>query len=312
MSTFYLIIGLIILIFGGDFVVKSSVALSLKFNLSKLIIGMTVVSFSTSLPELFVSLHAAISGSEDISLSNVIGSNIANILLVLGFTSIISPIVIDKKFYTNWAGMMLLSLVLYIFIQNDLLLSRTEGFLLLFILIIFVINMIWNSKKSEERYKNNQVNENLKGIRYSKIIFWLIAGSIALYFGSKFFIEGAKDIASNLGISDTTIGLSVIAIGTSIPELSTSIISALKGEKEISIGNIIGSNIFNIGSVLGLTSIISPLKINPKILSDDIYWMIGVAFIILPLVILPKTHEITRFKGFILFISYTLFIYLLF
>ena len=316
MSIFYIIAGFLLLVVGGDFLVKSSVGLSFKLNLSKLIIGMTVVSFATSAPELLVSLSAALTGSSDLALGNVIGSNIANIALVLGLTAMIAPIVVDKSFFKlNWPAMMGFSFLLYFFLKNDAVLSAIEGAILLIALILFIIYMIWDAKKSKLETVDDLEDEldgDLEKAGYTKIFIWLLIGAVALYFGSEFLVRGAKEIASSLGISEGVIGLSVVAIGTSVPELAASIIAALKGEKAISLGNLIGSNIFNIGSVLGITAMISPLKVDPKMLENDIFWMIGVAFILLPLTFLPIKNKISRYKGLILFAGYLAFMYLLF
>ena len=316
MSIFYILVGFLLLVFGGDFLVKSSVGLSFKFNLSKLIIGMTVVSFATSAPELIVSLKAALSGSADMALSNVIGSNIANIALVLGLTAMVAVIYVDKSFYRlNWPAMLFFSLLLFWFLKNDLFLSRTEGIILFTLLIAFVYYMIWEAKKHKVESVtdlDDEIDGDLEQAGYGKIFLWLAFGAAALYFGSEFLVKGAKEVAQSLGISEGVIGLTVVAIGTSVPELAASIIAAIKGEKAISLGNLIGSNIFNIGSVLGLTAIIKPLKVNPIILQRDIYWMLGIAFVLLPLSLIPKKSKISRYKGMLLFIAYIMFIYMAF
>ena len=316
MSIFYIIAGFLLLVAGGDFLVKSSVGLSFKFNLSKLIIGMTVVSFATSAPELIVSLKAALNGSTDMALSNVIGSNVANIALVLGLTAMVSVIFVDKSFYRlNWPAMVFFSVLLFWFLKTDLFLSRAEGVILFVLLIIFIYYMIWDARKNKTETVTNlddDIDDDLEKASYKKIFIWLVIGAAALYFGSEFLVKGAKEIARNLQISEGVIGLTVVAIGTSVPELAASLIAALKGEKAISLGNLIGSNIFNIGSVLGLTAIINPLKVNSKILESDIYWMLGVALILLPLSFLPKRHKLSRYKGLLLFVAYILFIYLAF
>jgi len=316
MSIFYIIAGFLLLVAGGDFLVKSSVGLSFKFNLSKLIIGMTVVSFATSAPELIVSLKAALNGSTDMALSNVIGSNVANIALVLGLTAMVSVIFVDKSFYRlNWPAMVFFSVLLFWFLKNDLFLSRAEGVILFVLLIIFIYYMIWDARKNKTETVTNlddDIDDDLEKASYKKIFIWLVIGAAALYFGSEFLVKGAKEIARSLQISEGVIGLTVVAIGTSVPELAASLIAALKGEKAISLGNLIGSNIFNIGSVLGLTAIINPLKVNSKILESDIYWMLGVALILLPLSFLPKRHKLSRYKGLLLFVAYILFIYLAF
>ena len=313
MSIFYIIIGFLLLVLGGEFLVRSSVGLSFKLNLSRLIIGMTVVSFATSAPELLVSLQAALSGSEDLAIGNVVGSNIANIALVLGITAFISPLRIDKDFYKmNWPAMMLFSLALYFFLKNDLILSRLEGIILFSAIVAFVTLMIIKSKK-EGATEVEEFDDALMETSYTKIFIWLLIGGVALFFGSEFLIYGAKEIALQLGITERVIGLSVVAVGTSIPELAASVIAAVRGEKAISLGNLIGSNIFNIGSVLGLTAIIKPIQlIDRGVLDKDIFWMLAVAAILIPLAFLPKRYEISRLKGMVLFSIYIIFMYLIF
>ena len=313
MSIFYIIIGFLLLVLGGEFLVRSSVGLSFKLNLSRLIIGMTVVSFATSAPELLVSLQAALSGSEDLAIGNVVGSNIANIALVLGITAFISPLRIDKDFYKmNWPAMMLFSIALYLFLKNDLFLSRLEGIILFSAIIAFVTLMIVKSKK-EGFTELEEIDDALMETSYTKIFIWLLIGGVALFFGSEFLIYGAKEIALQMGITERVIGLSVVAVGTSIPELAASVIAALRGEKAISLGNLIGSNIFNIGSVLGLTAIIKPIQlIDRGVLDKDIFWMLAVAAILIPLAFLPKRYEISRLKGMVLFSVYIIFMYITF
>jgi cation:H+ antiporter len=305
--------GLVLLVIGGEFLVRSSVALSFKLKLSKLVIGMTVVSFATSAPELLVSLQAALDGVSDISLGNVIGSNIANIGLVLGITAIISPLVVDRDFYRlNWPMMMLLSIGLYIFLKNDLVLSRFEGVVFFIALCVFLVVLIRNSRNSLTAVNaGEEVDETLAVVSTFRILIWLLIGGLGLYFGSEWLVKGAKNLASSVGISDYAISVTVIAIGTSVPELAASVIAALKQEKAISLGNLIGSNIFNIASVLGLTAMITPISVNPdtpEILSTNIFWMIGFAAILIPLMLWPKRFQITRGNGAILFVAYIIFI----
>ena len=310
MSIFYVIIGLILLVVGGEFLVRSSIGLSFKLNISKMVIGMTVVSFATSAPELLVSLQAALDGSPAIALNNVIGSNIANIGLVLGITAIIGPIAVSKDFYKlNWPVMMLFSLVLYYFLWNDSVLTQLEGIILLVGLAVFLFVLIRSARKEDVVVE--EVDDALASIGYGKIFGWLLIGGVALYFGSEFLVNGAKDIAQNMGVSEGVISITMIAIGTSVPELAASVIAAMKGEKAISLGNLIGSNIFNIASVLGLTAIIKEIPVTEaQILSRDIFWMLGFAAALLLLVFLPKKFILNRFKGAFLFLGYVLFIYL--
>ena len=314
MSIGYVIIGLILLVIGGDFLVKAAISLSFKLEISKMVIGMTVVSFATSLPELLVSLQAALDGSPAISINNVIGSNIANIGLVLGITAIIGPIAVQKDFYKfNWPVMMLFSVVLYYFLMNDAVLTQIEGVLLLVGLVVFLWILIRNARKEE--VVSDDVDDTLAEIGYGKIVVWLLLGGGALYYGAGFLVDGAKEIAKSSGVSEGVISITMIAIGTSVPELAASVIAAIKGEKSISLGNLIGSNIFNIGSVLGFTALIKEIAIpldEPQILSRDIFWMLGFSAILIPLVFIKKKFLLSRFKGGFLFLAYGTFIYLIF
>jgi cation:H+ antiporter len=279
-----------------------------------MVIGMTVVSFATSLPELLVSLQAALDGSPAIAINNIIGSNIANIGLVLGITAIIGPIAVSKDFYKlNWPVMMLFSVVLFYFLSNDAVLSQAEGVLLLVGLMVFLFVLIRNARKEE--INSIEVDDALAEIGFGKIIIWLLIGGISLYYGAGLLVDGAKVIAENMGVSEGVISITMIAIGTSVPELAASVIAAIKGEKAISLGNLIGSNIFNIGSVLGLTAIIKEIPIpldEPQILSRDIFWMLGFSAILIPLVFIKKKFILGRFKGAFLFLGYGLFIYIVF
>jgi cation:H+ antiporter len=303
---------LLLLVVGGEYLVRSSVALSFKLKLSKLVIGLTVVSFATSLPELLVSLHAAINGYSDIALGNIIGSNIANIGLVLGITTFISPIIVDKDFYKlNWSMLMITSLLLYVFLKDDEYLSTEEGLIFMVLLIFFLIILIRDSRK-KTKIELEGVDDALQMASNFKVSVWLLIGAVALYFGSEWLVEGARDLALKSGISEYAISVTVIAVGTSVPELAASVIAALKKERAISLGNLIGSNIFNLASVLGITAMVSPIAVNPnspEILSSNIFWMIGFAAIILPLIFLHKRYLFGRYKGMILLIGYFIFVY---
>ena len=300
-----------LLVVGGEYLVRSSVALSFKLNISKIVIGMTVVSFATSAPELLVSLQAALKGSPAIAINNVVGSNIANIGLVLGVTAIVGAIAIDKSFYRlTWPVMMVFSFALYYFLWNDSQLTPIEGAVLFVGLLLFIVYLIKGQKPTEEV---EEVDDALSVVSNVKIIIWLLIGALALYFGSEWLVKGATEIAQKLGVSEAVIGVTMIAIGTSVPELAASVIAAAKQEKAISLGNLIGSNIFNIGSVLGLTSIIKTIPIEePLILSRDIFWMLLFAAVILPLGLIPKKNTIDKFKGFALVVVYATFIFLVF
>lgn len=313
MSVLFVILGFTLLVVGGEFLVRSSVALSFKFDISKMVIGMTVVSFATSAPELLVSLQAALSGSPAIAITNVVGSNIANIGLVLGVTALVGAIAVDKSFYKlNWPAMMLFSVALYFILKNDGIITQIEGIALFVGLILFLLILIKSAKKE---VVVEEVDESLAIVSNFKIFIWLIIGAAALYFGSKWLVDGATEIAEAVGVSEAVIGVSLIAIGTSVPELAASVIAVAKQEKALSLGNLIGSNIFNIGSVLGLTAIIKPIPVpedSPEIMASQIYWMLGFAFVLLPMIFIPKQMRISRTKGFFLVFAYSVFMVLVF
>lgn len=308
MSVVLILLGLLLLVVGGEFLVRASVALSFRLNISRMVIGLTVVSFATSAPELLVSLQAALTGFSDISLGNVIGSNIANIGLVLGITAIISPLIIDRDFYRfNWPVMMLFSIALWYFLGTGRELSRLEGFFLFLAIIVYLFALIRRARLKSEAFVE-EVDESLQSTSAFKMFVWLVIGGVALYGGSELLVGGAVDLATALGVSERVISVTMIAVGTSVPELAASVIAALKKEKAISLGNLIGSNIFNIASVLGITALIQPIEIkSDAILTNDIFWMIGFAFILIPLAFVPRRFEMSRYKGAILFISYAIF-----
>jgi cation:H+ antiporter len=311
MSVIWVILGFVLLVVGGEFLVRSSVALSFKLSLSKMVIGMTVVSFATSAPELLVSLNAAMSGSPAIAINNVVGSNIANIGLVLGITALIGTIMVDKSFYKlNWPVMMVFSMALYYFLSNDNQLTAIEGGILFLGLIAFIHILIRNAKSDDV---DDEVDETLAKVSYFKIFLWLAIGGSALYFGSKWLVDGAIEIAEAVGVSEAVISVSMIAVGTSVPELAASVIAVAKQEKAISLGNLIGSNIFNIGSVLGLTSMIKTIPVTDSmILSRDIFWMLLFAAVLLPMIFIPKRFQFNKLEGVILVGGYGLFIALVF
>ncbi|TQD38905.1 calcium/sodium antiporter [Haloflavibacter putidus] len=309
MSIILIIAGFVLLVVGGEFLVRSSVSLSFKLNISTMVIGLTVVSFATSLPELLVSLQAALNGASDISLGNVIGSNIANLGLVLGVTAMISAISIDRDFYKfNWPVMLLFSLALYFFLKNDEVLSRVEGLSLLAMVVVYLVVLLRRARKNDE-VEVEEVDTNLQKTSWFKIVIWLLIGGAALYFGSDWLVAGSIDLATKLGVSERVISVTMVAVGTSVPELAASVMAAVKKEKALSLGNLIGSNIFNIASVLGITSFILPIKMqSQEVLSTDVWWMLGFALVLLPLVFLPKKFIFSRIKGFFLFAAYSIFI----
>lgn len=307
MNFLLIILGFALLIFGGNWLLKSAVAISLRLQVPKIIIGMTVVSFATSAPELIVSIQSAIDGYTDLALSNVIGSNIANLGFVLAITLLISKIDVQKSFYTtNWPVMMIASGLLYYFVFTNDTIGRYEGLFLFSFLIIFLIYLLRFQKEAvvDEMPEDDEMLPNYK----TALLF--VIGAVGLWGGSELLIKGATDLALELGVGERLIGITIVSIGTSIPELAASVIAVIKKEKAISLGNLIGSNVFNILAVIGITSMITPVSVTDKqLISSDIYWMLGISFLILPLVFLPKRMRLERKSGVILILLYILFLY---
>ena len=310
MNLLFIFFGFLFLVVGGEFVVRSSVAISLKFNISRFVIGMTVVAFATSLPELIVSINAALNDSPAIAINNVIGSNIANIALVLSIISILSFLKVGNNFYKrDWPIMFGFSILLIVFCITDQILNQFEGVILVISLFFFIY---YSLKKSNNELIADDVDDKLVFTTNTKIIIWLFISTLSLYFGAEFLVDGAVNFAKQINISEAVISVSIVAIGTSIPELAASLIAIAKKEKGISVGNLIGSNIFNIGSVLGITAIIKPIQIAQEIIERDIIWMLFFTFLLLFMAILPKRDNLGKSKGFIMLLLYFTFITLAF
>ena len=310
MNLALIFLGFFLLVIGGEFIVRASVALSLRFNISKFVIGLTVVSFASSLPELIVSINAALNNSPSIAINNVVGSNIANIGLVLALIALLSNISVNEKsFRRDWSWMFFLSIMLWLFIITDNELNGFEGFLLIAFLVNFVYKVLKNSESTELL---NDVDEKLKLTSNFKILIWLFISSLTLYFGAEFLVDGAVKFANQINISEAVISVSIVAIGTSIPELAASLVAIAKNEKGISVGNLIGSNIFNIGSVLGITAIIKDIPIAEEIIQRDILWMMAFTVLIMVLSVLPEKNKISKYKGLVMLVGYFVFIFLAF
>ncbi|MAH82494.1 MAG: hypothetical protein CMC21_04490 [Flavobacteriaceae bacterium] len=307
MSFIAIIVGIIILIKGGELLFDGSIATSLKLKIPKFIVGMTVVSFATSAPELIVSVQSAVMGHPDLALGNILGSNIANIAFVLGIIVVISPIKVNKIFYKiDWPVMMLITSIFYYFLVNDNSLSKNEGITLLIILCIYLAFLFFFKR---DEIEEDILNANQNDLSFLRIFFLLVFGGFFLWLGSEVLIKGAVDVASQIGISERVISISVVAFGTSIPELSTSIVAIINKEKGISIGNLIGSNIFDILGVMGITAILAPIdNIDQKLIQSDSVWMLSIAFLILPLVFINKKFVFGRIEGIFLIIAYIVFI----
>jgi len=301
-----IVLGLILLIKGGDWVLDSAILFSLRLNIPKIVVGMTVVSFATSAPELIVSINAALNGYPDLAVGNIVGSNIANLALVLGIVVFITPIKIDKIFIKyDWPAMIFVTLLFYFLLKSDYTLTLFESILFIAVLLAYLISLFLFQKN---RIKDQEIDVDTS-MNFLKIFSLLIFGSFFLWLGSEVLIKGAISLASKLGISERIIGVTIIAFGTSIPELSTSIVAIINKEQNISLGNLIGSNIFDMLGVIGITGILTEIVISDKGLIDsDLIWMVSLAFLILPLVFFPNKMKFGRAEGILLLLFYLLFI----
>jgi len=318
MEILMFVIGLVFLVSGAEALVRGASNLSAIIGISPLVVGLTIVAFGTSLPELAVSINSALSGQDSISIGNVIGSNIFNVLFILGSSAIVVPLVVSRKLIRFDVPLMIIVSIILLIFSFDKKLSRVDGLILVTGLFIYTWFLIYESrkesaahqKKFSKEFKTGMLKEKIKWIR---IIFLLILGLGLLVLGSKWFIEGAVFVAESIGVSKLVIGLTIVAVGTSIPEVFTSIIAAIHGERDIAVGNVVGSNIFNIMGVLGFASLFSPSGIDfiPAVIGFDLPVMIAVAFACLP--IFFTGGIISRQEGIFLigyYLAYTLYLLL--
>lgn len=312
MEYLWLILGFILLIKGADWFVDGASALSKKFGIPSVVIGLTVVAFGTSLPEASVSISAALSQSSGISIGNVVGSNLFNLLVVAGASAVFCPIRVDKSIikkdmpfsFIITLAILFLSFSIFPSAPADNIISRADGMILLLFFTIFMFYTVRSALAAPAPEENK--NEKIMPL-WQQFIF-IVIGIAGIAIGGNRTVEGAKVIASNFGMSDSLIGLTIVAIGTSLPELVTSIVAARKGESDIAIGNVIGSNIFNILFVLGVSSVITPIVINPSDVINSMYDIILVALATL-LVYIPivKTKKISRPVGAVMLIAYIIY-----
>jgi len=286
---------------------RYSVELSHKLSIPKIIIGMTIVSFATSAPELIVSLNATMMGYSDFALGNVLGSNIANLGLVLGIVVIIYPITIKRRFYyTDFPLLILSTAVFYLFIASNSEISRTEGIIMLVLILLILFYLFYYQKPDTSSLDNDL---SLGRQKVSTSFFLLVISAAILWLGAETLIKSSISVANKFNVSERIISITMVAIGTSIPELAASVAASLKKHNDLAIGNLIGSNIFNLLVVIGITSIVNPITgIDFDIISKDMIWVVVFSFILLPLVYFHKRNKLNRMKGIILLAMYVAFI----
>lgn len=318
-SILAVILGLIILIVGAEGLVRGASSLAAKLRISPLVIGLTVVSFGTSAPELTVNMLAAIQGSPDLAIANVTGSNIANILLILGVCSIIVPLSVKSSTVWKEIPLALLGVVLIFIMGNDQLfdgtpfnaLTRTDGIALLTLMVIFMYYIFGMAKSDREKAAEARINndEDSKIQQFSTPVSvgFTILGLAGLIAGGRLLVTGAVNIASAAGLSEALIGLTIVAVGTSMPELATSVVAALRKNTDIAIGNIVGSNIFNVFFVLGTTSTILPLPISAALNTDIIVSIVATSLLFI-FMFTGKRRQLVRWEGLVFLALYTAYI----
>ncbi len=305
MEYFLLLLGFSLLIFSGRLLISNAVSIAQRFDLSPFVIGLTVVAIGTSAPELLVSLSGALKGHSDVAVYNVVGSNISNLLLVLAIAALILPIPVKKlTLRIDWPIMFVFSVTVTFFIL-DLVLSALEGSILLVMLIAFVVFSVYRSRKDTA----DDVSTGAKPRSLLTALILVAGASGGLAWGADMLVENAVILARDFGISERAISVSLISVGTSIPELTTSVIAAFRKETDISVGNIIGSNIFNVGFVLGITSLVKPLEVNPLILSFDIFWFLGAGLLLFILLVIHRRMQLQRWKSLLMLSVYLIYLY---
>lgn len=306
----YLFAGLLMLFIGAEGLIRGSSSLALKLGITPLVVGLTVVAFGTSSPELVVSLKAALAGNGDISLGNVIGSNIANIALILGISALIRPMKVQAQVIQREIPIMIFVTLLLVAFLTDSEIGMTEGIVFFIGIVLYTVISVIIAKKEKSR---KVVDEFIEGVVNKPMNIWLaivfiIFGLVLLIYGSNLFLEASVEIAKMFGMSQAVIGLTIIAVGTSLPELVTSAVASYKNESDIAIGNVVGSNVFNILFILGLTAIIIPIN-SSGITLIDIMVMLLTAIVIVPLAWFK--FNLNRIEGVFLLIGYAVYIYYL-
>lgn len=311
-----IVIGLAVLVAGAEGLVRGASSIAARFHISPLVIGLTVVAFGTSAPELAVNLISAINNEPELAIGNIIGSNIANILLILGISSLIVPLTVKASTVYKEIPFALLAVFLVFVMSNDVFingsgansLSRIDGIVLLSLLGVFMYYVygLVKSEKSKQKELTDAGNET-QNYALATSIFFTLGGLVALMLGGRMLVSGAVSIATSFGLSEAFIGLTIVAIGTSLPELATSVVAATKKQADIAIGNIVGSNIFNVFFVLGTTSTILPLPVATKLNSDIIVAIIA-TFLLFVFIYIGKKHKLTKIEGSLLLVGYVIYV----
>lgn len=299
----FILIGFILLIGGAEYLVRGSVALADKMKIPSLIVGLTVVALGTSTPEFVVSVKAALNGSGGISLGNVIGSNIANILLILGVTSLVYPIITKRKEFLRDYKVLFLATAVFVAFALTGKFVLWQGIVMLAILCGYIYYNYYNAKKSNVV---EELDNPMAGKGWIIIIGTTLAGLVAIVYGADLLVKGAIKIARILNVSEDIIGLTIVAVGTSLPELATTVMAAIRKQNDVALGNVVGSNIWNIVFIMGFTSCVTEVDVSAQLRHFDIWVMLGSTILLLPMIL--TGNKISRFEGGVLVLLYTAYI----
>ena len=306
--------GLLLLFLGGEGLLRGSVAIANKLGISPLVIGLTIVAAGTSMPEMIVSVAAALEDKPGIALGNVVGSNIANVLLIVGAAGVIMPMKVTRNLVMRDGFAMLGASVLLVGLVLTGTIERWQGIVMVALLAGFLFYAYWterygNAPSAELHEGEGQQLEDLPKSTWVAVLM-LLGGLGLLLFGAELLVGSATEIARSLGVSETVIGLSIVALGTSVPELATSVIAALRGQADIAIGNVLGSNLFNALGILGVTAIVKPIPIDPRVVALDIWVMVGVAALLL--IFMTTGWRVCRKEAALFLVGYATYIGVLF
>lgn len=307
------VVGIALLVKGADWLVDGSAAIAKRFGISTLIVGLTIVAFGTSMPELVVNIFSAIQGATEVAFGNIIGSNIANLLLILGLSAVINPLRVQRSTIWKEIPFSLLAAVVLLIVSNKLLidridihaLGRIDGLVMIAFFVVFLVYVFSIVQSSREKTEPGVEEIERQGRGKSGIL--ILGGLVGLYFGGQWVVNGAVAIATALGLSEFLISATIVAVGTSLPELVTSIVAARRGEADLAVGNVVGSNIFNIFFVLAITSIVAPVVV-PSFINTDILILIAATLALFFFMFIGKRHSLERWQGWVFIAGYVAYI----
>ncbi len=310
-------LGFFFLLVGAHYLIEGASALAKRMGWPPIIVGLTVLAFGTTMPEFFVTVFAAIQGSTELVLGNIVGSNIANILLVLGIAAILYPLTVEKRTIWKEVPFALLAAIVLFVVSNDRIidnsgvvysaLTRVDGIIMLLFFFIFLAYVLQLALGQQKKVYKKELKPKMKYYKFTVIALMIVAGILGLFFGANWIVTGALAITSKLGLSEFLISATIIAIGTSLPEIVTIVTAALKHKSDLAIGNIIGANVFNVFYVLAITAIISPIRL-PPLINIDMIFLIFVSFLLFAYLFIGHKRQLVRWQGIAFLILYVLYL----